>query len=58
MYSRTNFAMYPILARPMPGAASSGTVVYCREVFAVYPILARPHARGNLRLHSNNPKAL
>jgi hypothetical protein len=29
-----------------------------KEGFAMYPILARPHARGSLRLRSNNPKVL
>ncbi len=40
-----------------PLQQSSGTVVYSRG-FAMYPVLARPHARGSLRLRSNNPKVL
>ncbi len=29
-----------------------------KEGFAMYPILARPHARGSLKLRSNNPQVL
>jgi hypothetical protein len=65
MYSREGFAMYPIPGQTsrqgQPQALlqqSSGIVVYSREGFAMYPILARPHARGSLRLRSNNPQVL